>query len=135
MRSMLRLFSISLSMLIFLQSINIHFKDLVELGALVEHYQFHKETYSDNFLSFVSKHYGEDKTQHNQQHEEEQEEHEGLPFQHQSHCSHLVVFMVSPKPMLESRAEIPASTSGNFHYDMSYSQIWEDGLFQPPKQA
>ncbi|MCR9265513.1 MAG: hypothetical protein NXH86_15265 [Flavobacteriaceae bacterium] len=132
---MLRLFAISLSSLIFMQSINLHFNDLVELDELVEHYQFHSDEYGDNFLIFISKHYGAQKNTHSQQHQEEQQEHEELPFQHQTQCSQLLVFVEDHKPILESRSEVPVATSDNFHYQMSYSTIWGDGPFQPPKQA
>ena len=70
-----------LSSLILLQSLNIHLNDLVEIDALIEHYGYHNKTYGDTFLEFVSKHYGELKTEHNQKHQEEQSDHEKLPFQ------------------------------------------------------
>ncbi|RIV46244.1 hypothetical protein D2U88_03855 [Flagellimonas aequoris] len=130
-----KLITILTAMLILLQSINIHFKDLVEMGQLVEHYKFHSEEYGDSFMVFMSKHYGELKASHNEKHQEEQKDHEKLPFQHQSQCLQHLVFMVDSNPFFESRSEIPVVRKGNFHYQMSDSQIWGDGLFQPPKQA
>ncbi|NAY91443.1 hypothetical protein GTQ34_05900 [Muricauda sp. JGD-17] len=127
--------AIGTALLILLQSINIHFNDLVELDELVEHYQYHNEEYGDNFLVFLSKHYGKQKADHSQKHQEEQEDHEKLPFQHQTQCSQLLVFVVNAKPILESRSEMPMTTSGNFHYQKSYSSIWSDSPFQPPKHA
>ena len=130
-----KIIAIGTGLLIFLQSINIHFNDLVELDELVEHYQYHSEEYGDDFLVFVSKHYGKQKADHTQKHQEEKEDHEKLPFQHQSQCSQLLVFVLDAKTGLETRSEIPLTTSGNFHYQISYSTIWGDSPFQPPKQA
>jgi len=130
-----RLITILTAMLILLQSINIHFTDLVELGQLVEHYKFHSEEYGDNFTVFLSKHYGELKASHSQKHQEEQKDHEKLPFKHQSQCFQQLVFVMDSNPFMGSRSEIPVAQKGNFHYQMSDSQVWGDGLFQPPKQA
>jgi len=123
-------------MLIFLQSINIHFKDLVELGQLVEHYQFHSGEYGDNFIVFVSKHYGELKDSHSKKHQEEQKDHEQLPFQHQqTQCAQPLVFIMGTDSFIYTRSEIPLASKGNFHYQMSYSHIWGDDPFQPPKHT
>ncbi|NDV14408.1 hypothetical protein GO009_00090 [Muricauda sp. TY007] len=130
-----KIITIGISLLILLQGANIHFKDLVELEQLVEHYQFHNEEYGDDFMIFVSKHYGELKADHSEKHQEEQKEHEKLPFQHQSHCTQTHVFVHSTDSLIDSRSEIPLATKGNFHYQMSYSLVWGDGPFQPPKHA
>jgi len=130
-----KLVIIGISLLILLQGANIHFKDLVELGQLMEHYQFHNEEYGDNFVVFVSKHYGELKADHSEKHQEEQQEHEKLPFQHQSQCAQSLVFVLGSNNLIYSHSEIPVATKRNFHYQMSYSHIWGDDPFQPPKHA
>jgi len=130
-----KIIAIGISLLILLQGANVHFKDLVELGELMEHYQFHTKEYGDNFVVFVSKHYGELKISHSEKHQEEQEEHEKLPFQHQTQCAQPLVFVLGNDNPIYSRSEIPMASKGNFHYQMSYSHIWGDNPFQPPKQA
>ena len=130
-----KIITIGISLLILLQGANIHFKDLVELGQLFEHYQFHNEEYGDDFTVFVSKHYGELKASHSEKHQEEQKEHEKLPFQHQYHCSQPHVFVLGADNFINSRSEIPVTEKGNFHYQISYSHIWGDNPFQPPKHA
>lgn len=133
---MTKIVTIGTALLILLQSVNIHFKDLVELGQLVEHYQFHSEEYGDNFMVFVSKHYGELKASHSEKHQEEQKDHEKLPFQHQqTPCAQPLVFVLSADNLIDSRSEIPLAPKRNFHYEMSYSHIWGDNPFQPPKHA
>ncbi|MEQ5790840.1 hypothetical protein J4E06_07240 [Muricauda sp. NFXS6] len=127
---------IGISLLLLLQSSNVHFKDLVELGQLVEHYQFHNKEYGDNFMVFVSKHYGELKASHSEKHQEEKKEHEKLPFQHhQAPCAQPLVFVLGQENFINSYSEIPLASKGNFHYQMSYSLIWGDDPFQPPKNA
>ncbi|MEY8781305.1 hypothetical protein AB9K32_12820 [Allomuricauda sp. XS_ASV26] len=130
-----KLISIGVSLLILLQGANIHLKDLVELGDLVEHYQFHNKEYGDSFMVFVSKHYGELKASHSEKHKEEQKDHEKLPFQHQSHCSIQHVFVVDSDNYITSDSEIPLVAKGNFHYQISYFLVWEDGPFQPPRHT
>ena len=131
-----KIVTIGISLLIFLQSANIHLKDLVELGQLVEHYQFHNEEYGDDFMVFVSKHYGELKASHSEKHQEERKEHEKLPFQHhQAPCAQPLVFVLGQDSFINSYPEIPLAVKSNFHYQISYSLVWGDNPFQPPKQA
>lgn len=130
-----RIITIGTALLIFLQSVNIHFNDLVEMDKLIEHYQFHSDEYGDDFMVFLSKHYGKLKVSHSEKHQEEQKDHEQLPFQHQSQCSQLLVFVVETAPIFQSRSEVPMDSPSNFHYQISYSPIWGDGPFQPPKHA
>ena len=68
---MTKIGSIAISLLILFQSFNIHLDDVIELDELIEHAQFHSAEYGDNFFVFISKHYGELKAEHNQQHQEE----------------------------------------------------------------
>lgn len=127
---------IGLSMLILLQGANIHLKDLAELGQLIEHYQFHHEEYGDSFVVFVSKHYGELKASHSEKHQEEQKDHEKLPFQHQqAPCTQQLVFILGTDNFMYSNAIIPVPSKGNFHYQMSYPLVWVDHPFQPPRNA
>ena len=122
-------------MLIFLQGINLHFNDLVELDALVEHYRFHVESHGDDFLSFFSKHYGTQKDSHNRAHQEEQKQHDQLPFQHQCQSYQPLVLLFDQIPHLLARSEAPREADRMFHYLDTYSPIPGDGPFQPPKNA
>jgi len=122
-------------LLILFQSFNIHINDVLELDALVEHYQFHSEEYGDDFMVFLSKHYGELKAEHHQKHQEEQQEHEELPFQQQ--CTSLSPLVFIPNEVLVhlSRSEVPTTKTDDFHYLASYTSRWGDGPFQPPRLA
>jgi hypothetical protein len=132
---MTKLVSIATSLLILFQSFNIHINDLVELDELIEHAQFHAEEYGDDFLVFLSKHYGELKAEHNQKHQEEQKEHEKLPFQQHCHSLSLSAFVINNLAFYTSHVEIATRNTGNFFYTNFYSPVLGDGLFQPPRYA
>lgn len=132
---MLKLTSIAVSLLILVQSFNIHFSDIVELDELIEHAQFHAEEYGDNFLVFISKHYGELKAEHSKRHQEEREEHEQLPFQHQCQTALLSAFVLNQTPDYPLEIDLVVDLDSNYFYQVSYHSLAQEGLFQPPQQA
>ena len=117
------------------QSFNIGADDIMQLDELMEHAQFHQQEYGDNFFIFLSKHYGELKAEHSKKHQEEQKDHEELPFQCQGHMSSVVAFLPSILPFYSNAIEIIDTTESNFHYFNLYSSLHEKELLQPPKQA
>ena len=119
--------------MILIQSFNIDFKDIVQLDELIEHSKFHSEAYGDNFFSFIAKHYGELKQEHNKQHQEEKKEHEQLPFNHQS-CAHASVAFVLIQANIHLLKNEPIITN-NFYYQELYSLFEKTSIFQPPKFA
>lgn len=131
---MLKITSIAISLLILVQSFNVHVNDIIELDELIEHAQFHAEEHGDNFFVFISKHYGELKAEHSQKHQEEKEEHEQLPFQHQSQTT-LFVFVLNKAPENALEIEFPIDRNTNFFYQASYHSLAQEGLLQPPRQA
>ena len=78
----MKLFSIFFSFLMLFQSVNINVCDISQIDEFIEHAQFHKEKYGDNFFVFISKHYGNLSVEHSKKHQEEKKEHENLPFNH-----------------------------------------------------
>ncbi|TYA60059.1 hypothetical protein [Formosa maritima] len=124
--------AITYSFLILVQSFNFSFEDLSKLSTLIEHAEYHQETYGDSFLDFISEHYGDDKFQHENNHEE----HEDLPFKHHHQtCAHAnsaytlqtLNFDFEYLPFVE----IPF----NFYYTESTSLFEKPSVFQPPKFA
>ncbi len=132
---MIKLTSIAVSLLILVQSFNIHFNDIIELDELMEHAQFHAEEYGDNFLVFISKHYGELKTEHSQKHQEEKEEHEQLPFQHQCNAASLSAFVLNQVTDYPVEIDLVFDRNSNYFYQAYYHSLAQDGLFQPPRHA
>lgn len=133
---MTKIISIILTCFILVQSVNIDFVDIIKFDEFIEHAQFHEEKYNDNFFVFISKHYGELKQEHNQEHEEEQPKHKKLPFEHQLCSQHLpiaFVLMVSYKLILKPEVIIDAAS--NFSYKEINSLFEKQKIFHPPKQA
>ncbi|MFH6602826.1 hypothetical protein ACEZ3G_05015 [Maribacter algicola] len=132
---MTKIVSISVALLILIQSFNIHFSDLAEIDELIEHAQFHAEEYGDNFFVFVSKHYGELKAEHSQKHQEEKEDHEQLPFQHQCQTISLSVFVLNQMTQYPLEMVCVPDTRSDYFYLASYHSLAQEGLFQPPRHV
>ena len=132
---MVKITSIAVSLLILVQSFNIHLSDIVEMDELIEHAQFHAEEYGDNFLVFISKHYGELKAEHSEKHQEEQEEHEQLPFQQQGQTALLSAFVINQPDHYPIEIDLVAHRDSNYFYQVSYHSLTQEGLFQPPRQV
>tara|TARA_R110002167_G_scaffold108803_27_gene277787 strand:- start:6218 stop:6619 length:402 start_codon:yes stop_codon:yes gene_type:complete len=133
---MAKIVSITISVLILLQSFHIGIGEIIEMDELVEHAQFHAEEYGDNFIVFLSKHYGELKAEHNKQHREEQKEHESLPFNHQMHTFSLSVFVLNGDTNFDATTqELVTNTQSEYYYFPSDSSFEDEGPFQPPRQA
>ncbi len=132
---MSKLFSIVTSLLILFQGFNIHVNDIIELDELIEHAQFHAEEYGDNFIVFLSKHYGELKAEHSKKHQEEKEDHEQLPFQHHCQSASLSVFVLNQPMGTFQQIEVTYDRDSNFHYQASYHSLAQEGLLQPPRRA
>jgi hypothetical protein len=84
---------------------------------------------------FLSKHYGELKAEHSKNHQEEQKDHEQLPFQCQVHVSSVIAFIYPQSVFFSNDLEILNTTEFNFHYLNFYSSLHEEELLQPPKQG
>jgi len=130
---MIRLSSILMSLTILFQSFGICFSDLSQMGELVEHAKFHSEEYGDDFFVFVSKHYGELKTDHEKQHQEEKEEHEKLPFQHISHLASSAVYILNSYATEFKSIEYSEFKTPNFFYQEPVSSLHAFGILQPPR--
>lgn len=109
---------------------------MVQLDELLEHAAFHKDQYGDTLFVFISKHYGELKEDHHNNHKEEHDEHENLPFQHNS-CTHhtLNALVLFANTSTRERIELPSKKGNTFYYLQSDSSGYQSGIFQPPRQA
>lgn len=132
---MSKLTAIVLSGLILIQSFHLVAKDILQLDELIEHAQFHKQEHGDSFLVFLSKHYGELKLDHSKNHQEEQSEHEQLPFQCQGHSSTFIAFLQFNSTNHSSGFEFLKSSETNFIYLNLYASLHDEELLQPPRHA
>ncbi|WP_139855681.1 hypothetical protein [Aequorivita sinensis] len=123
------IFAISFSFLLAFQSVGIGIQDIFLIGKLVQHAEYHSENYGDDFFTFVQKHYGIEKENH------QEPEHEELPFQHIS-CQHVLtdVVIISLDITLP-KVEINIPQSHKFYYQNLYSSLEKISIFQPPKFA
>lgn len=129
---MTKAFSIVFSTLILLQSFNISIEDFSKLSVLLEHAAFHQENYGDSFFEFMSEHYGSDNFEHNTEHDEHQE----LPFKHDSQtCHHSPTTFMLHSYTVELKQYIYVEGSKNFFYKEPHSLFEKTSVFQPPKQA
>ncbi|WP_431134335.1 hypothetical protein [Psychroserpens mesophilus] len=126
--------SILLSFIFLFQSVGVKLHDILQLDAFIEHAQFHNQQYGDNFFVFVSKHYGELKSDHNTRHQEEKKDHDQLPFQHHRHASSVAVLsLVSPHTLEIRTLEFLDFKPHRFFYQELSSSSYPEGLFQPPR--
>jgi len=127
-----KLFSILLSGFILAQSMNIQVKDVYKFNELVEHFQFHADNYGDDVFVFFSKHYGELKDKHSENHQKE--DHNQLPFSQNINFNSLTVFFLNKTKFAIAEKLIISQTS-NFYYLENYTSIERSDIFQPPKYA
>lgn len=132
---MAKVISLVLSAMVFLQGVNMDMGDMVRINELLEHAAFHNEQYGDNFLVFLSKHYGELEQEHKRAHQEEQQQHEKLPFSHHS-CNHIIAdFVLVGKSGLQLKSIPVSDTLQNFFYQETYSSFEKFDIFQPPRST
>ncbi len=133
---MIRLTSILLSSLMLLQSLHLGVSDVLQLDELLEHARYHQQEFGDSFLTFLSKHYGDQKKQHQQDPHDGRPDHEQLPFQHipQQISGHLH-FYVPGRLGWDSLPESPESQFHIFHYLSGSPDVYSGGIFQPPRMA
>ncbi|MBT8320126.1 MAG: hypothetical protein KJO90_00500 [Eudoraea sp.] len=130
---MIRLSSILLAFLVLLQSSFWDMDDVSRMGSLIEHAKFHADAYGDNFLVFLSKHYGELQKEHDREHQEEKSQHESLPYQ--NHSCVLVVADLSGQDNTYTLQNSIISTNApqNFHYLENYASLADFEIFEPPR--
>lgn len=127
--------AISLSFLVFFQSVGFGVADIFMLTDLVEHVKHHSEEYGDDFLTFFQKHYGELKAEHQKSHKEEKSQHEKLPFQH-NNCNHLLAeVIVSSYEFQLEKSIVSYTATPHFYYQDLYSFLERVSIFQPPQLA
>ena len=119
--------------MILLQSFGIHLDDIVQMDELIEHAKFHSEQYGDNVIVFLSKHYGELKADHQEQHQEEKEDHEKLPFNHHCHITSVTAFVATSFNSGLEQLEILDFKSATFFYQAPSSSLHAEGILQPPR--
>ena len=133
--TMSKLLAILLTSLMLIQSLRIDYDDFVQIDELIEHAQFHKSEHGDSFIVFLSKHYGELKEDHSKNHQEEEKNHEQLPFQGNDHIATVTVFVIEKCFLKIEMVQQLELTDNKFYYQSSFSTLHKKGLLQPPNTA
>ncbi len=120
--------AILLAVLFLSQTFSIAFTELSKLDDLIEHARLHSEKYGDSFITFLSKHYGNQEKEHAGEHEE----HDQLPFQH-CHSVHLMMVFIGSSTQTITSAGIsnPELTKNGVYRESIPKSIVEE-IFQPP---
>ena len=131
----MKFLSFILSALILVQSMSFSIQELAQLDELIEHARFHKAEYNDSFFVFLSKHYGEQKADHERDHQEEKQDHEQLPFNCQHQLLSSIVFYEKYSLLYSSNTNISLSQEAEFFYLTPVSDFHKKGILQPPRFA
>ena len=124
--------SILLAIFVLAQSFNLHSEDLLKLGTLVSHIEFHQDEYGDDLFAFISKHYGDKRSSHDEE-PKDSEDHHRLPFNHNRCLDSGQIFVMNiDNPSFHLLADDLIQTS-HFYYQNSYTFIENSDVFQPPK--
>lgn len=131
---MAKSFSIIISFLLLIQSFELDAYGIIELEEFIEHAQFHNKQYGDNIFVFISKHYGDLKTAHEKEHQEEKATHDKLPF-HNYHVSHLlfIINASSTKIINFNLLSFIDLRKDSFSYKISFSSLHKLRVFHPPQ--
>jgi len=125
-----------LSSLMLLQSSGIGVNDIIQVDYLIEHAQYHQQTYGDNLWVFISKHYGELKKDHLGGAHKDGKGHNDLPFGHHccNHGSVVALLMDFPGYDLDKK-EIFNKASISVIYKEPFANLFVSRFFQPPRVA
>jgi hypothetical protein len=117
--------------LILVQSFSINIEDISKFDALLEHAQYHQKVYGDNFFQFLSEHYGNQMTSHQNKHKG----HDKLPFKDHNHIlSHInTAFTLFPTIGDPINQRTFTELTLNVLYKESSSSFEKPSVFQPPK--
>ncbi|MGM0933922.1 MAG: hypothetical protein ACQEWD_10795 [Bacteroidota bacterium] len=123
---------IYLSLTLLLQGFNPGLKDLVRVGDMLEHLEYHSKNYGDGFTEFFSKHYGNAKEAH-QDNNDDHPEHDNLPFNQQNSIQTALVFFIPQHKLSLVKLSPVQENSLNYMYKEGHSTLRIHEIFQPPR--
>lgn len=106
--------------------------DIVNLGALMEHIELHESEYGDNLFSFISKHYGNKISEHQEHQEQQNGAHHNLPFKHVVYADGGQFFLIAPDVVKWIVSTDIKHQQPTFYYN-NYSYLKNSEIFQPPR--
>ena len=130
---MLKSVAIFLSVILMSQGLFANFFELEKMDALAEHAKFHQEQYGDNLATFIDKHYGDLKDQHFKDHQEEQSDHERLPYHISTPFVNQAVFLFDQSITRLKVDFLVKSEKANFYYNQLYKSLLISDILHPPR--
>jgi len=100
------------------------------LGEIWEDYQLHQVKYGDNLTTFLSKHFGELKEQHQEQHKKEHQDHK---HNHEMNLSIHIDMLCDNSFDFSTEISTVFYKEHNFHYKDLFSNFEKQKIFQPPR--
>jgi len=122
-----------LTFLILFQGVFIKTDILFEINELVEDYQLHKAKYGDNLTTFFSKHFGDLKEAHKEQHQQDHKKHKH-PANDFNNNIQVDYAFYNLKTALQKNIEIINNQSNSFYLN-GFSTFEKPTIFQPPRLA
>jgi len=99
----------------------------------VEHAKFHQETYGDDIMTFVSKHYGELMQSHQAEQGQEREDHEKLPFKQLTNFSSSLILVIPLESFEWLNPLVLNTTLHSFYYKNLETSFFTDRQLRPPR--
>ena len=127
---MQRILNISLATLILFQGMFAFIDISFELEEIHEDFAIHQARYGDSFTTFLSKHFGALKEQHQEEHQQEHQEHK-----HQNEMelnTHFDYFIANATISIPKKILI-SSQEANYYYQDLFSNFEKQKIFQPPR--
>ncbi len=100
------------------------------LEEIWKDYQLHQVKYGDNLTTFLSKHYGELKESHQEQHKKEHQEHQ---HHHKLNVSFQLDMLWDNSFNFDAKDSIVFYKQNNFAYKGLFSTFEKQKIFQPPR--
>ena len=125
---------IYLTLTFLLQGFNPGLKDLVRMGDMLQHLEYHSQNCGDSFTEFFSKHYGAVKEAH-QENKDDHPTHDNLPFNHHNSVHSALVFFIPQYKISLVKLPPKKTHTLNFIYKESHSILSKHDIFQPPRDV
>ena len=110
-------------------------KDILEVDALFRHLEYHLSSEGDDLYSFLAKHYGSQKVDHEHKSQSDNQNHEKLPFKDKAHQNSNTVVMALTSNTSRDLVESTISSRSKFHHEDTYSYLQQKDFFQPPRKS
>ncbi len=129
----MRIVTFIMAFLVFLQSLGME-QELLRMNDFIAHAKYHKEKLGDSFWDFLEKHYADDQSAHENQHQSEKDAHHNLPFHGENtQTQTLVCQFVNPVISYEIKPEFSEMVrKSSFFYLNQYDLLKEAIIFKPP---